>query len=229
MSDNTNPTPTETPAPNEQPNQTPAPASTPAPAARTFTQEELDGIVQKRLAEDRARRERAATPQSAPKATPVQAQPAAEPLTEDAVLSLMARERAFTHATSGHQMTPQQFARMEAAYRAEKPGDVADWSTKYIADMGFAKVGMPTQQQPSTPAPAATPAPSEPAKPPPTAPTAPVPHALPTSGGLVDIWNLTPAQLDQLGPYGVKAEFEKHKEAGARQMGAPPVPKLPSR
>jgi len=61
------------------------------------------------------------------------------------------------------------------------------------------------------------------------APAAPVRHDLPTNAGIVDIWNLKPEQLDQLGPAGVRAEFEKHLQLGHKQMGAPPVPKLPSR
>jgi hypothetical protein len=188
-----------------------------------LTQEQVNEIVERRLAEDRARRERqqpAATPAPKAEATSI------SPLTEEAVLSLMARERTFTLATSAYQVSPQQLTRMEAAFRAEKPADVAAWTQSYIADMGFKQV---TMQQPST---TTTPAPAvgspEAAKPA-AAPAAPVPHVLPTSGGLTDIWNLTPTQLDQLGPAGVRAELQKHWEHGQRINGAPQRPKPPQR
>jgi len=186
-----------------------------------LTQEQVDEIVERRLAEDRSRRKRE---QPAPAPAP-KGDASSSPLTEDAVLSLMARERAFTLTTAGYQVSPQQLTRMEAAFRAEKPADAASWTQSYIADMGFQKVNM--QQQPTaTAAPAAT---SPEAAKPAAAPAAPVPHALPTSGGLTDIWNLTPTQLDQLGPAGVRSELQKHWEHGQRINGAPQRPKPPQR
>ncbi len=73
---------------------------------------------------------------------------------------------------------------------------------------------------------------SEPAAPRPpaaaaAAPNGPNPHTLPTNMGLVDIWNMTPHQIDQLGPQGIRREFEKHKEVGNRLAGAPTKPRIP--
>jgi hypothetical protein len=48
-----------------------------------------------------------------------------------------------------------------------------------------------------------------------------------TSGAIVDIWKLSPAQLDQLGPSGVRREYERHLAEGARRSGAPRVPQHP--
>lgn len=50
-----------------------------------------------------------------------------------------------------------------------------------------------------------------------------------TSGGLVDIWNLTPQQLSDIGPQGLRVEFEKHLSAGERMSGRPTRPKAPPR
>ncbi len=49
------------------------------------------------------------------------------------------------------------------------------------------------------------------------------------NSGLVDIFNLTPAQLTALGPSGVRAEYEKILAVAQQQQGAPPRPKLPQR
>lgn len=99
-------------------------------------------MVQQRLVEERARQ----VPTSAappPPTPPIAAPPAisAGGMTEESVLHLMSRERMFTHATLGVQITPPQLLRMEQAYRAEKPQDVAAWTTAYIADMGFSRAG----------------------------------------------------------------------------------------
>ena len=79
---------------------------------------------------------------------------------------------------------------------------------------------------PAQTAPAPTVAPTTP--PPAAAPSAPVPHALPTAMGMVDIWNMTATQIDQAGPSGIRAEFEKHLEVGRRSKGAPPQPQPPN-
>ncbi len=50
-----------------------------------------------------------------------------------------------------------------------------------------------------------------------------------TAGGLVDIFNLDAAQLDQLGPQGLRTHFEKLLTAGNRANGAPQRPTVPKR
>ncbi len=62
------------------------------------------------------------------------------------------------------------------------------------------------------------------AKSPVTAPNAPTKVDPLTSAGIVDIFNLSAAQLDQLGPQGLRKEFEAAIKVGHRLNGAPPRP-----
>jgi hypothetical protein len=223
-----NPTPAETtpatPAPGA-PAPAAVPTSTPAPAKFSpEQQEEVNRIVQQRLADDRQRRAAPAAPAAPPSGDGGGKPKPEQPLTEEAVLGLMARERAFTHASAGYQISPQQLSRMEGAFRAEKPADAATWTQSYIADMGFQKA----MQQPTTPAPAVTPASPESPKPPAAAPAAPSPHTVPTANGLPDIFNMNPPQLGQFVQTGqLRSTLEKMWAIGATQMGAPRRPTLP--
>jgi hypothetical protein len=45
-----------------------------------------------------------------------------------------------------------------------------------------------------------------------------------TRGGLIDLWNLTPAELDQLGPSGIRREYEKHISEHAKSSPRVPMP-----
>jgi hypothetical protein len=74
-----------------------------------------------------------------------------------------------------------------------------------------------------TSAPAAAAAPSAPA----AAPSAPQPHSLSTSGGLLNMWALTPAQIDQMGPDGVRQQLEEAWRIGHKMAGAPTRPEPP--
>lgn len=64
----------------------------------------------------------------------------------------------------------------------------------------------------------AQPAPVVPA----AAPRAPVAFTLPTSEGVVDLFNCSHEQLQHLGARGVKAALSQLWEEGARRSGAPP-------
>jgi hypothetical protein len=225
-----NPTPAETtpatatPAPGA-PAPAAVPASTPAPAKFSpEQQEEVNRIVQQRLADDRQRRAAPAAPAAPPSGDGGGKPKPEQPLTEEAVLDLFARQRAFSTALTGYQIEPPKLARMEAAFRAERPADAATWAQSYIADMGFPKA----MQQPTTPAPAATPASPEPLKPPAAAPAAPSPHTVPTANGLPDIFNMNPPQFGQFVQTGqLRSTLEKMWAIGATQQGAPRRPTLP--
>lgn len=60
-----------------------------------------------------------------------------------------------------------------------------------------------------------------------TAPSAPSKVDPMTSHGLTDIFNLPESALQQLGPQGLRAEFEKILQVGRNMNGAPPLPKRP--
>ncbi|MCX5742829.1 MAG: hypothetical protein NT062_10065 [Proteobacteria bacterium] len=49
-----------------------------------------------------------------------------------------------------------------------------------------------------------------------------------TAGGLVDIWNLRDDEIAQLGPQGMREQFEKLVAAGNKAAGAPDRPTLPT-
>lgn len=61
------------------------------------------------------------------------------------------------------------------------------------------------------------------------APAAPTGHSLPTSHGVVDLFNLTPSQLRELGPQGVRKNLEQLWAQGAQLAGAPPRQKPPTK
>lgn len=152
----------------------------------------------------------------------------ASPLTEQDVVNLFARERAFTLASTGtYQITPSQLTRMEEAYRAARPADVGAWSKAYAEDMGFKSIagapaagGATTNTNNSSTPNAGT------QQPPASAPLSPSRVDPVTAGGLVDIWNLSLEQVNQLGPDGIRAEHEKILAAANRKSGAPPLPKV---
>lgn len=209
------------------------PVSPPAearPAGASFTQEDVNRIVTARLNEDRARRSKE-TP-VAPAAKPATTVPSSSSppkiVTQEDLQMLLQRERVFTRAIATAGLTESQSARMERAMNADNPPDVAEWSRNYLEDMGLMKQATtttpPAAVAATTPAAVAT----EAAKPP-TAPSAPAKVDALTSAGLVDIWNLTDAQLAALGPSGVRAEFEKILKIGQQQAGAPPRQKAPQR
>lgn len=110
--------------------------------------------------------------------------------------------------------------------KSQRPENVGEWLASKAE-----RFNLKPAPAPSTASAATTPtaAPSEPAKPPAAAPSAPSKVDPLTGSGLVDIWNLSEAQLVQLGPAGVRAEFEKILGVARQQQGAPPRPKLPQR
>lgn len=199
---------------------TPGTAPAGASGEKLLTQAQVNALVAQARREGR---ESAAQPltqtTTQPKATTPTAGEAQPMMTAEAVQQLMQRERAFTRVTATAGLNDKQLARMEAAFNADKPADVAAWSTTYLEDMGFAKPSTTTIQNPNGITP-----PAVPGLPPAAAPTVPSAVNPMTSGGLTDIFNLSGDQIEQLGPQGMRAEFEKIITAGRRNSGAPPRP-----
>jgi len=203
-----------------------------SPSAFTSEQQEaVNRIVQQRLTEDRARRP-AAPPAAAAPASRAAAAPAAAATPEPSmsateVQQLIARDRAFTRVTATAGLSDRQVERMEAALRAENPADVSQWSRDYLADMKLGQPATAATTSPATATPTATVAPTaQPA--PAAAPSAPSAHALPTANGVVDLFNMTPAQHQSMGPQGVRETLEKLWAIGNQMSGAPVRPKPPS-
>jgi len=217
---------------------TDAPATPPAAGAQpvAFTpeqQEALNRIVQQRLTEDRARRPATPAPVAAPagRAAAATPAPAATPepsMSATEVQQLIARDRAFTRVTATAGLTDRQVERMEAALRAENPADVSAWSREYLTDMKLGQPATATTTPPATATQTATTAPVAPTAPPAAAPSAPSAHALPTANGLPDLFNMTPAQHQTLGPEGIKETLQRLWSIGNQASGAPARPKPPS-
>ena len=82
--------------------------------------------------------------------------------------------------------------------------------------------------QPAPAAPAPTPPATAPSAPSPFSYGAPSGHSLPTQQGIVDLFSLTPAQIKELGPKGVRATLEQLNEIGRDMAGIPHRPKPPA-
>lgn len=205
-----------------------APATPPATVvapAKTFTQEELNSIVQKRLDEDRRARPAAAKPTPAP-AAPVKAEPPpAGGLTLEDVTRAVATARVLERAATSAGLNERQAQRMEDAMRAANPSDVPAWTKEYLDDMGLGKPPAPPAAATATP-PATAATTTTVATAPAAAPAAPTAHALPTTQGVTDIFQ--PGVAAALGPDGVRAALEKLWAIGNQMQGAPQRPKPPA-
>jgi hypothetical protein len=94
--------------------------------------------------------ETVAPPSPAPSPAAAPAQPG---LTTTDVKVMLERMRVTTRAATEHKLTDAQIKRMESALDAEKPDDIAAWTSTYLADMGLAKAADPAPPQPSVPNP----------------------------------------------------------------------------
>jgi hypothetical protein len=211
----------------------PPPASPPPPVnAKTFTEDEVTRIVQERL--ERDRRARPAAPAAAPPPAPVD-DGTDEKLSLKHIKAQLDEEKrqreadkrrsAFDKQALRLDMTESQMDDFYALSELQKPADVKEW----LLAKGFKPVST-TTTSPATPAPtaAAAPASTDAPKPPAAAPSAPSAHALPTSNGVVDLFAMTPAQHQQLGPKGVRAALETLWEIGNTMNGMPQRPKVPN-
>jgi hypothetical protein len=177
--------------------------------AGTITKEDVNRIVRERLEEDRARR-----PAAAPAAKPAQETSAkAADVDVRAELQEMKQRLAFEKRTRTLELDDKKSEALFKVYQANPDG----------FEEAVTVFGLKTPQQIATPNGSTV----DPAKAGAAAPTAPSGPVNPiTSGGVVDIFNLSVAQLDQIGPAGLRAEYEKIVAVGNARAGAPPVPKV---
>lgn len=109
-------------------------------------------------------------------------------------------------------------------YRAENPQDPATWFDSTVKAFGL-KANVSNPSQPNTAAP------TEPVKPPAAAPSSSQPSVVNpiTTGGLVDVYTLTPEQFAAMTPQQIREHHEKAVTAAQTRIGAPPIPKAAQR
>lgn len=214
-----------------------------------FTQEQVNELAAKARREGResALRERPAdpTPQTPP-AAPQAPKPNGSGNGDDVTklrleLEEMKQRNAFDKHVAKFALDETRADDLFDLFKAKNPSDPADWIAMKVKDYGWT---MQQQQPPpapaAAPAPAPTPAPAPapatapaspdpaPAKPPAAAPHAPSTHPLPTTMGIVDPFSLTPPQFVQLVNNGeLRSTWEKIRQVGQKQSGAPRQPTLP--
>lgn len=214
----------ENPTP-ESPVVAPTTATVTAPAveAKTFTQEQVNAFVAQRLSEDRARRAPKAEPTPQPKPE-TKAESKSEASDEIAARIAALEEQnhrlAFNARIAKFDLPESKASKLYTLYKATKPADDAAWINETIEEFGM------KQPQPVT---APTPV-AAPSQPPASAPQAPSGSVNPvTHGGIVDLFNLTPAQLAQLGPPGVRAALDQIRTHHAQSSGLARLPRVPER
>jgi hypothetical protein len=181
-----------------------------AAQAATFNQEDVNRIVAKRLEEDRARR-----PAAAPAPKPADSVKTAD-VDVRAELQEMKQRLVFEKRTRGYEFDEKRSETMFKVYQANPDG--FEEVLSMVATKPPPQPQQPATQNGSTADPAKTGA---------SAPTAPTGAVNPqTSGGLVDLFALSESQLEQMGPAGVRAEYEKILQVGNHRAGAPPRPRV---
>ncbi len=132
-----------------------APAQGTAPAGEPLI-DQLSRLIDSKLADQRNGifadlRKSGAFGGKAPKSE-TETQTNAPPSTTDDVKALIARERAFSRASSSVRLNETQMSRMEKAFELEKPDNPADWVKGYVADLGIGQTESAVQQpQPKAP------------------------------------------------------------------------------
>ncbi len=200
-------------APIAPPAATTEPVTAPAEVVKTFTQEQVNAFVQQRLSEDRSRRPAAVAPQEpVEKATKADLQSQIEE---------MKLRGAFDKRAGKFDLDDKASDRLFNLFKAERPEDPTAWFSETAAQFGLKGHNVNT----NAPTPGATAAPAPPA----SAPSAPAKVDPMTSSGLVDNFNLSPQQFDQLGPAGLRTHFEKILSVGHQMQGAPRQPQMTPR
>jgi hypothetical protein len=177
--------------------------------AASFNQEDVNRIVASRLAEDRARR-----PAQAPAVKPA---PTNDAKTTDvdvrAELQEMKQRLSFEKRTRTFELDDKKSEALFKVYQANPDG----------FEEAVSVFGLKSPQPIATPNGSTT----DPAKTGAAAPTAPSGPVNPmNSGGMVDIFNLSAEQIDQLGPAGLREHHEKNLAVGSQRAGAPPRPRV---
>ncbi len=139
------------------------------------------------------------------------------------VKTMLERERVITRAATQHALNDAQLKRMNSALGADNPEDVSAWTSSYLTDMGLVKATAPVTQIAVTAATTAQ-----------ALPVAAAPSALAhvdglTQTGLPDLFNMSAAQIQSMGPASVRSAFEQVLTVGQQLNGAPPRPRIAAR
>jgi hypothetical protein len=204
----------------EQPGTEPAGAQTSAAAQEvTFTPEQqahINRIVGNARAQGRA--ERPATP--APRLAPTNGAKAGE---QDLQAQIAELQKSHTDLQQ----------RLDYTSRVGKlgmPDSPALFKVFQADPQGFEEtvsmLGLKSPQQSATPN-GTTVDPAKSGAAAPSAPSGPVNGN--NHGGVPDLWSLSVAQIDAMGPAGVRAEYEKIMAVGNARAGAPPRPRVAQR
>ncbi len=215
---------------------TSAPGTAPGGEEKHLPQSQVNALVAQARREGREQALREAQAPQPPAAPPPSAKPETKKTVEEQIADLRAdaredRERArferelvrFPQVNEALTNRLFRLARAEGV-AAENFGT---WIAEAVTQFGFQSAPAPATPPASSATPSA-PSTTTPAAPPPAAPAAPSPHSLPTANGVVDLFNLTPAQLRELGPQGVRKNLEQLWAIGNQMSGAPERPKPPS-
>lgn len=195
------------------------PATPPAAGERMFTQAEVNAIVGDRLARQRAEQQ----PQ-APRA-PAAAPEPAKPTDVAAELAQMKQRALFADHAADYSIPRDRRQDMYDLFAAQSPADPAAWFAQKAPIFGTSTPAQPAATTTSSSITAPPASPPAPPAPPPAAPSAPAKVDHLASGGLVDIFKLTPAEIDSLGPTGIRELHERALTAAKQQSGAPPLPR----
>jgi hypothetical protein len=175
--------------------------------AASFNQEDVNRIVAKRLEEDRARRP--AAPAAKPASETNAKTPDVNVLAElQGLKQRLDYERRIRTLGWDDEKSEAMFPLFQAS---------PDGFEKAVTVFGKSPQPIATTNGSTT----------DPAKTGAAAPTAPSGPVNPmTSGGMVDIFNLSAEQIDQLGPAGLREHHEKNLAVGSQRAGAPPRPRV---
>ena len=173
-----------------------------APEAKTFTQEQVNAIVQQRLATERQSKQKAESPKGPPPDW-------------QAKFDELEQRRVFEKNIARYDANDEAAEILFNSFKTAAPdaASARQWVDDKAKAFGMKPLGMNTT------------APIQPTAPIASAPTAPVKVEGQTVGGIPELFNLTGQQLNAMGPEGVRAAFEQILAIGNRMNGAPPIPR----
>jgi hypothetical protein len=192
--------------------------STGANSAKLFTQEEVNTIVGERVARVKSEQQvQAAPPAAQVSSSATKADLAAE-------LAEMRRKAEFADHVADYSIPRERRGDLYDLFKAQNPSDPVQWFATKAPIFGATAASASTTTT-SNNTNGANAAQVETKPPPAASTTAPARVDIPTNGGLVDILSLTPQQIDQLGPAGLREIHERNVTAGRQQHGAPSLPR----
>ncbi len=185
------------------------------PPPRMFSLDEVNRIVADRLARTKADKQQ--EQRAEPKVSKKEIKSDVEQLREE-----LARDRArvaFERVALKSGVADEAVDDLFALYDVQKPSDPKQWLEEKTKLLGIKSTATPT----------ATPVAQVPAVPPAVAERAPSKVDPITSNGLVNVFSMTPGQIDQMGHVQFREHFEKILEYAKSQSGAPPKPRVTPR